>query len=156
MTDFTSDQLLLIRRSYIRDLVAGGPPPTELLSHYNRATQKQFASDADLQAEKVNVERDWQDSLALLVVQRTRERLRFGDSADAASANAQAQLTDTVMKLVTASIIEKMLEDSGYMGYVPEAVSKAWGQGKRDQINRYRTISLKRQGGLGQRQLIRR
>lgn len=156
MTAFTSDQLLLIRRSFVRDMVAGGPPPTELLSGFNRGTQKQFASDADLQNEKIAVERDWQDALALLVVQRTRERLRFGDTPSAADANAQAQLLDTVMKLVSAAVIERMLADDMFMRYIPEVVAKAWAQSQRDTISRFRTIALKRQGGLGQRQLIRR
>lgn len=156
MTAFTSDQLLLIRRSFIRDLVAGGPPPTELLSGFNRGTQKQFVSDTDLQNEKIAVERDWQDALTLLVAQRTRERLNFGDTSAEAAANAQAQLLDTVMKLVSASVIEKMLADDVFMRYIPEAVAGAWGKAQRDTISRYRTIALKRQGGLGQRQLIRR
>jgi hypothetical protein len=154
MADFTADQIAELRRRRIRDLVNTGTG--EMLSHYNRAVQKQFVSDVDLNAEKANVERDWEGPLSIVYDQTRRDRLRFGDSDTQARAKAQALLDDTIVKLVAANILESMTGDSGFMAYVPAAVSSAWAKTQAETIARWRTLAQRRQGGLGQRRVARR
>jgi hypothetical protein len=124
VANFTSGELLTLRREYLRDLaITSGAG--EFISYYNLAKKIPFVTDNDCNAIKARVERDYDLQLDSLYDTHVAERLAEGDSPATAATSAAAQLLDAVMRLVRAEVREMQITDSGYLDAITDGTVRA-------------------------------
>ena len=119
MADFSSAEMLVLRREYLRDLADSSAGT--FLSYYNIARQANWMTDADLNSIKARVERDWDLELDQLLIAQKTIRLRASDTEAAADTYAAGQWLDAVMRLVRCEVREGQINDTGYLETLPDS-----------------------------------
>jgi hypothetical protein len=116
MADFSTAELVTLRRLYLRDYVSGA----DKLSAFNRATGEQFITSADLNALKARVELDNQKALLALYTTLYNDRIAQGDSPADATAKATALQLEALYRLVRAEVLVLMLNDSAFRASIAD------------------------------------
>lgn len=123
MADFSNDEMLTFRRQYIRDFVSDAT--SEYLSYFNLSYKKVWITDADINALKTRVERDYHLELESVYDVHYDVRLDDGDSPTNAGISAAAQKLDATMRLIRAEVREAQINDSGYLATISDASVRA-------------------------------
>jgi hypothetical protein len=160
MADLTPEQILLLRRAYIRDRAFPGveadpladPPveaaPAEYLSAFNVSRGVEFFTDAELESLHDAAETVYREELAAVWESKYSERLAYGDGEAEAVAAADAVKESATLRLVRAEALERMMMDPGYIASVAEATRMAVFDTWRRQIQNDRQFYRAQGGGF--------
>lgn len=105
----TTGEILVLRTAYLRDQVDEAATPKVYLSSYNKATREQFVSDAVLESMNQSVEADAGEELDRVRETKRLERVRHGDTDEAAATKADAIRLEAKFRLVRARVRRLML-----------------------------------------------
>lgn len=112
MSDLTDDQILNIRRVYLRDewrtLPAGG------ISQYNRAVEGNFFTNDQIKAIDDSISRDYEDQLDSIETNKVQERLDAQEDQADADTKGAAERLEGRFRLIAIECISQMTEDPGY------------------------------------------